>query len=151
MENLTSKEGGYNRTGSRTPMQWDHTPNAGFSAASPEKLYIPQDPDENRPTVEKQMADEHSLWREVQALIALRKAHPALNNCGGYELVSAGYPLVYRRSAPGENITVIVNPADKPARVQAAGHVLHTVGCGARVEDGMCLVEGCTAVYLLEE
>ena len=151
VENLTSKEGGYNRTGSRTPMQWDHTPNAGFSAASPEKLYIPQDPDENRPTVEKQMADEHSLWREVQALIALRKAHPALNNCGGYELVSAGYPLVYRRSAPGENITVIVNPADKPARVQTAGHVLHTVGCGARVEDGMCLMEGCTAVSLLEE
>ena len=43
VENLHSVEGGYGRTGSRSPMQWDHTTNAGFSAAPKEKLYVKQD------------------------------------------------------------------------------------------------------------
>ena len=38
VEGLTSVEGGFNRTGSRSPMQWDNSVNAGFSAAPSEKL-----------------------------------------------------------------------------------------------------------------
>ncbi|PJM78405.1 alpha-amylase family glycosyl hydrolase [Bifidobacterium scaligerum] len=43
---LPTKEGGYVRTGSRTPMQWDaKTPNLGFSAAANAKaLYLPVEP-----------------------------------------------------------------------------------------------------------
>ncbi len=33
VEGLKSVEGGYNRTGSRSPMQWDDSTNAGFSSA----------------------------------------------------------------------------------------------------------------------
>jgi len=40
---LPSKEGGFGRTGARTPMQWDASPNAGFSAASADRLYLPID------------------------------------------------------------------------------------------------------------
>ena len=43
LHGLKSKEGGYERTGSRTPMQWTNGDNAGFSAASSEKLYLPVD------------------------------------------------------------------------------------------------------------
>lgn len=57
VENLVSVEGGYNRTGSRSPMQLEHSVNFGFSNASPEKLYIPTDDKPNSPTVEDQMAD----------------------------------------------------------------------------------------------
>ena len=35
VENLVSVEGGYSRTGSRSPMQWNHGVNFGFSNASP--------------------------------------------------------------------------------------------------------------------
>ena len=75
---LPSKEGGFERTGSRTPMQWDSTLNAGFSSAKPEDLYLPVDPSPDRPTVESQTADETSLYHEVKRLIAVRMAHEAL-------------------------------------------------------------------------
>ena len=39
---VPTHEGGYHRTGSRTPMQWDAAqPNFGFSTADPESLYLP--------------------------------------------------------------------------------------------------------------
>ena len=41
-EGLASKEGGYFRTGSRTPMQWDGGKNRGFSSADG-ALYLPVD------------------------------------------------------------------------------------------------------------
>lgn len=49
-ENLVSKEGGFSRTGSRTPMQWNSGKNLGFSAS--DTPYLPVDTDENAPTVE---------------------------------------------------------------------------------------------------
>lgn len=40
-ENIPSKDGGYVRTGSRTPMRWSREENAGFSAAEEKNLYLP--------------------------------------------------------------------------------------------------------------
>lgn len=48
---LPTKEGGYFRTGSRTPMQWDNSANKGFSTAAADKLYLPVDDAADAPTV----------------------------------------------------------------------------------------------------
>ena len=113
VENLTSVEGGYDRTGARSPMQWDSCVNAGFSAAPKDKLYIPQDPAADRPTVEGQLPDPDSLLNLVKQLIALRQAHPALQNRGGITFVSKGEPkqaLAYEREQSGEKLLVALNP-----------------------------------------
>ncbi|MCR5119428.1 MAG: glycosylase [Lachnospiraceae bacterium] len=115
VEGLTSKEGGYNRTGSRSPMQWNRSKNAGFSEGDKADLYIPIDPDENRPTVEESMADEASLLNEIRRLTAIRSAHKAFRNSAGMEFVcdgAQGKPLAYIRSAENEKILVVLNPAD---------------------------------------
>lgn len=112
VEGLTSKEGGYGRTGSRTPMQWDDSANAGFSTAEPEALYLPIDLVVDRPNAASQMNDAQSIRSELQRIIALRKAHPALGNCGTIEFLQAeGYPLCYLREAEGERLLVCVNPS----------------------------------------
>ncbi len=116
VENLISVEGGYNRTGARSPMQWDDGVNAGFSAAAAECLYVPLDPGKNRPTVKAQMEDGLSLYHAVKELIALRKKHSALLSRGELEFVYVEkdtYPLAYLRYDTKEKLLVIINPADR--------------------------------------
>ena len=50
---LPTHEGAYTRTGSRTPMQWDASVNAGFSSASANALYLPVDGAKDAPTVSR--------------------------------------------------------------------------------------------------
>jgi maltose alpha-D-glucosyltransferase/alpha-amylase len=115
-EGLPSKEGGYERTSVRTPMQWHSTANAGFSSAPAERLYLPIDPREDRPSVEAEERDPRSLLNRVRRMIALRKAHRALAALGGFEPLHAEagrYPFVYRRSSGEETILVALNPSGR--------------------------------------
>ena len=119
VDGLVSKEGGYNRTGSRTPMQWDSSPNAGFSTAPAEALYLPIDPAPDRPTVAAQEADPDSLLSLVRRLLALRREVPALGNTGPFVPLHAepkAYPFVYWRGEDKDGAIVAVNPANREVR-----------------------------------
>ena len=142
VEGLTSVEGGYQRTGARSPMQWDDGVNAGFSAAPKEKLYIAQDPAADRPTVKAQLHDPDSQLNQVKALIALRQAHPALHNRSGIEFVSNGAPkeaLAYVRSCETEKLLVVLNPYREPVTFAwdgKFGGAVYTFGTSAMQKDG---------------
>lgn len=150
VEHITSVEGGYNRTGSRSPMQWNSATNAGFSTASADKLYIPLDPSPDRPNVAAQIADETSLRSEVKRLIAFRMAHPALQSMAAITFRCDDYPLVYERSCETERILVIINPASRKVAIpDVTGTLLYTVGNHAALTaDGIC-IDGQTAAFVL--
>lgn len=130
VEGLASVEGGYERTGSRSPMAWDHTTNAGFSSAPKEDLYIAQGPTVDTVNVETEQSDPNSVWNAVHALIALRKEHPALGNEADFQLLELqdhSYPLVYERKAGSERILVVLNPSGQEAVMETALPAPHTL------------------------
>jgi len=123
MQGLTSKEGGYSRTGARTPMQWDDSANLGFSAASPGDLYLPVDSKPDAPTVASQ---HEKLLSKVRSLVHLRRSWAALGNDGAFRpLASEGYPFVYQRGTGSDAFVVMINPADS---CQPASFLLPQVG-----------------------
>lgn len=71
-EDLDSKDGGYQRTGCRTPMQWDHSKNDGFSKAEADKLYLPVNHASNI-TLEDNLKNRNSLYFFIKNLIQIRK------------------------------------------------------------------------------
>ena len=94
----------------RTPMQWDASPNAGFSA--PEATtWLPLAADYRLRNVAAQDGNPASMLSLYRALTALRRAEPALNR-GRYRSVDSGNKdvLAYRRSADtGDDFIVLLN------------------------------------------
>ena len=131
--NLPSKEGGYTRTGSRTPMQWSDGVNAGFSAAASDKLYLPVQGKEL--SVENSVRDKNSLYNTVKDILALRHREKNLKADAAFNVISHGKDaaFVYQRG----DIIMIVNPKNKPAALEKKAidaiknmKVIHTVGNG---------------------
>jgi len=106
---MKSKEGGYNRTGSRTPMQWSGEKNHGFSTS--DTPYLPTDDRPGAPTVEKQKDDPDSLLNFTKWIVALHKKEAALKPDAEFEILRAGYPFVFTRKAEGSTIYVAINPS----------------------------------------
>ena len=152
---IPSVEGGYERTGARTPMQWDAAAkNSGFSPAPAEWLYTPLDPAADAPTVESQQDDPDSLLNEVRKLIAVRRANPALGVDGSISFVwceKGGEPLLYLREAEGQRVLVALNPSAKPASCPCAftaKQVLYAHGQAAALAGGVLQMAGESATFI---
>lgn len=109
-QKIPTKDGGYVRTGSRLPMQWNDDKNAGFS--TDEWTYYPAFIDKEH-NVAAQNEREDSLLNTVKKLNMLRAAHPALS-AGAETIVvecqNGGYPLAYIRKCGEDVIYVAINP-----------------------------------------
>ena len=131
---LPTKEGGYHRTGSRSPMQWDNGANLGFSDGKAEDLYLPVDPNPNGATVESQEADPNSMLHYVRSLIALRQENADLGNYSPFAVHHIGKRLfAYKRC----NYLLAVNPglAEEGCELDGKYEAIFTMG-NAAMENG---------------
>lgn len=139
--NLPGKEGGYTRTGSRTPMQWDSSLNHGFSAADESILYLPTDDDEDASTVEAQQKREDSLYHTVRRILNVRSEQDAFARHGNLEIISAEEgrrSFAYRR----DDLMMLCNPSGRAEMLEidvAKSHKIFMLGTLEEREDGCIL------------
>ena len=118
-EGLNSKEGGFSRTGTRTPMQWDHSANLGFSSAPASELYLPVETGSDAVTVEDAEKSEDSILNTLRRVIALRHENPDLQADGDFEVIYAvkgKYPFIFKRGS----FIIAVNPTDRKQKAPFA-------------------------------
>ena len=107
------------RNGVRTPMQWDDSANAGFSAAPPDRLYAPviNDPvyGYQRVNVARQVNDPESMFSQLRDLIALRKQYRAFSH-GTLRFLDSDNPaiLAFVREHGDETFVVVHNLRGDP-------------------------------------
>jgi maltose alpha-D-glucosyltransferase/alpha-amylase len=112
------------RAGSRTPMQWTSGNNAGFSDAPDGNLYLPIDPEPDRPNVATQEREPESMLNFTRKLLHLRQSLPALSNVGDFKVIHAEplkAPFVYERSEGRQRVIVSVNPTAAGCEVSLPG------------------------------
>jgi alpha-glucosidase len=90
----------------RTPMQWDASPNAGFTSGDP---WLPLASDHAKRNVAAQRDDPASLFSLYRRLGWLRKSSPALRR-GSYRTVAAPRGVfAFSREADGKRVLVAMN------------------------------------------
>jgi len=102
------------RNGVRTPMHWSMDRNAGFSTATPQRLYLPViiDPEYHYQAlnVENQERNLSSLLWWMRRVIAMRKQFRAFGR-GTLEFIASDNPKVlsFVRTYEGESLLVLAN------------------------------------------
>jgi alpha-glucosidase len=105
----------------RTPMQWDASPNAGFSsgpAEGPGSPWLPVNSDYASRNAAAQEKDPGSLLSWYKSLIALRRGSEALRYGSIRFLDLAPEVLAYERESGGERLVVVLNFASRDRRVE---------------------------------
>lgn len=130
IKDLPSVECGFARTGSRTPMQWDMSKNAGFSAA--DKTFLPTAVDK-QVNVAAQEKDKKSLLNCIKSILAFRRSRTEFIS-KELEFVHAkgSEPLCYKRG----NLLCVVNPlktkASVAVEVKAKSKAIFAIGKEAK-------------------
>ncbi len=138
------------RDNSRTPMQWDNSPNAGFSTGKPWIEVASNYPNIN---VQEALADKQSVFYTYQQLIQLRKQQTILTE-GDYSDLLPAHPSVwvYQRRTETQTLTVLANlSAEKqPVKVATSGQILLNNYEHFTYSDEEAWLEPYQAVYLLK-
>jgi alpha-glucosidase len=137
------------RDGSRTPMPWSEGKNLGFSTARP---WLPAAPEHAGMSAATQAADAGSILALSKALIALRKATPALVT-GDIEMMDTPEQVLgFIRHEGAERIACIFNMSGAPSVLGderlAAAELLEPSTGAARL-DGAALHLGPYAAQFL--
>ena len=125
-----NKDGGYIRTGARTPMQWNNGKNQGFSNTD-EGGYLPVNGMLTQ-SVEEQEKRENSLLNTVKKLAKLRNENCALNAEADLKVLrcdNGGYPLVYERTDEQKSFVIAINPSERLAVVDSYGKEVLSNNC----------------------
>jgi alpha-glucosidase len=110
---------GLGRDGCRTPMPWNGSAHAGFSAGRP---WLPLGNTHSELNVAEQRRDPKSIYHLYRFLIALRKERKALS-LGTYDLLSAtDNLLIYRREFGTDRLAIALNLSSEPRDVCIDGH-----------------------------
>lgn len=106
------------RNGVRTPMQWDDSPNAGFTSGVPFTEFVKGDLACHKVNVAVQVDDPDSLFHVIRRMIDVRKQTPALGH-GVMEWIQTGNPALaaYRRTFDDQTILILNNLGDTRQRV----------------------------------
>lgn len=146
-EKIKNKDGGYCRTGSRTPMQWSAEKNAGFSD-SDEEMYLPIYKNYIDVNVEAQEKRTDSLINEVKKLVVVKRQYPELFSCGNkFELLSDEYPLVFKRTNGKVIFICAVNPSEREYTLEIeAGEML--ASSNVEVGEGTITLKAVSYVWM---
>jgi alpha-glucosidase len=118
---LERREPGRGRDPERSPMQWDASPNAGFTR--PDAVpWLPIAADADRVNVAGQAEDPDSILTLTRRLIRLRREHPVLH-AGDFEAFgpTPDGTFAFRRASPLGNLTVALNMTGEDRSVPDAG------------------------------
>jgi oligo-1,6-glucosidase len=100
------------RDQARTPVQWDASANAGFSAGTP---WIAVNPDHVDVNAAAQIGQPGSVFEHYRRLTALRHADPVVTD-GTFELLLPEHPAIWAflRSGPDAELLVAANFSAEP-------------------------------------
>ncbi len=98
---------GFNRDECRTPMQWDDSPQAGFSASA--DTWLPLAADYAQVNVAAQQADPDSMLNFYQRVLAYRRQTPALNEGRYYSIPTPGDIFAYYRQFNDQRYLIVLN------------------------------------------
>ncbi|MFD1147522.1 alpha-glucosidase [Saccharothrix hoggarensis] len=95
------------RDNARTPVQWDATPNAGFTSGEP---WLAVNPNHSWLNAEAQYDDPRSVFNHYRRLIGLRHELPVVA-LGDFRMLLADHPHVYayERALDGVRLLVVAN------------------------------------------
>ena len=113
------------RDGERTPMQWNDSPNAGFTKGTP---WLPVSPNYQTRNVAAELKDPNSILNFYKTLLAMRHTESALLD-GDYTPLNEDDPNVvsYLRRYKDEAILVVINMSTS---AQTVSFDLSTQGFG---------------------